>query len=70
MAQYEHKQDIPLWRKSNLSIKEGAAYFNIGEGTLRRIARDPNCKFCLMVKDKILIRRRKFEHYLDHVIRI
>ena len=34
------KKEVPIWEKSNLTIEEAAAYFNIGENKLRKLAAD------------------------------
>ena len=36
------KKEVPIWEKSNLTIEEAAAYFNIGENKLRKLAADEN----------------------------
>ena len=38
------KKEVPIWEKSNLTIEEAAAYFNIGENKLRKLAADENCQ--------------------------
>ena len=56
---------IPIWEKSNLTVDEAAAYFNIGRDKIRQLSDAPNCEFVLFVGEKRLIKRRKFEEYLD-----
>ena len=34
--------DIPIWQKYTLSIKEASRYFRIGEKKLRRLAEEEN----------------------------
>ena len=58
------KQEIPIWEKSNLTLEEAAAYFNIGINRLREITNDDNCKFVLWVGNKRLIKRRQFDQFL------
>ena len=41
------KKEVPIWEKSNLTIEEAAAYFNIGENKLRKLAADESCTFVL-----------------------
>ena len=57
-------EEIPIWEKSNLTIEEAAAYFNIGENKLRKLAADENCPFVLWVGSKCLIKKACFEEYL------
>ncbi len=59
--------DVPVWCKANLTIKEAAAYFNIGENRLSTLASLPNCDFSIHVGRKVLIKRKKFEEYLETV---
>ena len=46
------KKEVPIWEKSNLTIEEAAAYFNIGENKLRKLAADESCPFVLWVGSK------------------
>ena len=51
--------DIPVWRRYTLTIEEAAGYYHIGEGKLRMlIDQNPH-------EDRALIKREKFERYLD-----
>ena len=56
---------VPIPQKSNLTVDEAAAYFNIGRDKIRQLSDTPNCEFVLFVGEKRLIKRRKFEEYLD-----
>lgn len=56
---------IPVWEKSNLTLTEAAAYFNIGENKLRDISDNDNCTFVLWCGRKRLIKRIAFEKYLE-----
>ena len=64
------KKEIPFWEKSNLTIEEAAAYFGIGLGTLRRMARTRGCQFVLWIGRKCLIKRRCLEDYLKNTFSI
>ena len=55
---------IPISEKYLLSISEAAAYFNIGEKRLRRLAEDDN-QFAIMNGNRYLIIRKRFEEYID-----
>ena len=58
-----YRMDI---EKDNLAIKEAVKYFNIGEKNLRRLVSDnPNADYILMVGNKILIKRKIFEQFID-----
>lgn len=53
--------------KYNLTIKEAAQYYNIGENKLRELIKEQDCDFVLYVGKKVLIKCKKFEKYLDTV---
>jgi len=55
------KKEVPIWEKSNLTIEEAAAYFNIGENKLRKLAADESCTFVLWVGSKCLIKKTLFD---------
>ena len=61
------KYDVPIWKKTNLTIEEAAAYFGIGMNKLRELTEDENCKFVLYIGSKRLIKRQMFEKYLEQV---
>ena len=61
------KQEVPIWEKANLTIDEAAAYFGIGTNKLREISSNPDCEFVIRVGAKRLIKRKKFERYLEYV---
>ena len=56
---------VPIPQKTNLTVDEAAAYFNIGRDKIRQLSDVPNCEFVLFVGEKRLIKRRKFEEYLE-----
>lgn len=58
-------REVPVWEKANLNLEEAAAYSNIGIGKLREITNDENCSFVLWVGNKRLIKRKRFEAYLE-----
>lgn len=64
------KKEIPVWGKSNLTLEEAAAYFNIGVNTLRRLAKNEKCPYVLWVGSKCLIKRVCFEEYLQKAFSI
>ena len=61
------KQEVPIWEKANLTIDEAAAYFGIGTNKLREITSNPDCEFLIRVGAERLIKRKKFERYLEDV---
>lgn len=62
--------EIPLWEKMNLTIEEAAAYSNIGTGKIRGITLQESCPFVLWIGSRRLIKRKKFEEYIEKVFSI
>ena len=60
------KDEVPIWRKYNLTIDEAVAYFNIGEKKLRELVEDNDCPYVLYIGTKRLIKRIKFEQFLEN----
>ena len=56
---------VPIWEKLNLTMEEAAAYSNIGINKIREISNDDNCPFVLRVGNKRLIKRRKFDEFVE-----
>lgn len=59
------KNYVPIWEKSNLTLEEGAAYFGIGTAKLRELTNDKRCDCVIFVGSKRLIKRKKFEKFLE-----
>lgn len=60
------KKEIPFWEKSNLTVEEAASYFSIGVNKLREISNEDDCDFVLWCGSKRLIKRAKFEKFLEN----
>lgn len=59
--------NVPIWHKYTLSIEEAAEYFRIGRKRLREIASEnPEADFLLSNGNRIQIKRKKFEEYIDN----
>lgn len=58
---------IPIWEKLNLTIEEASLYSNIGLNKLRTMTNDPGCPFSLYNGNRVLIKRKAFEQYLEKV---
>lgn len=56
---------VPIWEKLNLTMEEAAAYSNIGINKIREISNADSCPFVLWVGNKRLIKRRKFDEYVE-----
>ena len=62
--------DIPIWEKSNLTLEEAAAYFNVGINKLREISNADDCPFVLWVGNKRLIKRKVLEKRFESLFSI
>ena len=58
-------KEVPIWEKSNLTLEEAAAYSGIGINKLRQLTDDEDCEFVLWLGTKQLIKRRKFDEYIE-----
>lgn len=58
--------DIPVWEKYTLTIDEAAAYFRVGDKKLRALAREnPDADYILMNGNRVQIKRKLFEKFID-----
>ena len=62
------KQDlyVPIPEKVLLSIREAAEYSNIGINKINSMLNTPNCPFALFVGTKKLVKRKKFEDFIQN----
>ena len=58
-------KSIPIWEKSNLTLEEAATYSGIGINKIRKLTNDERCEFVLWIGSKSLIKRKKFDEYLE-----
>lgn len=59
------EESVPIEKKILLTVKEAAAYSNIGINRLERMLREKGCPFVLYVGSKKLVKREKFEEYIS-----
>ena len=57
-------ETVPIPQKMTLTIREAAAYSNIGINKIDHLLRNPNCPFVLFVGTKKLVKRREFEDFI------
>lgn len=62
--------EIPFWLKMNLTIREAAAYSNIGINKIENMLKEPKCDFALYVGNKKLVKRKEFEQYISKSLEI
>ena len=58
-------KEIPFWEKSNLTLEEAAAYSGIGVYKLRELTNEEGCEFVLWVGSKRLIKKQKFNDFIE-----
>lgn len=59
------REPIPIWEKRNLTLEEASEYFEIGVSKIRELSNQDGCEFVLWIGTKRLIKRTRFEQYLD-----
>lgn len=58
--------EVPISERYALSVREASVYFGIGQTRLRGIiSLDPGADYLLTVGNRTLIKRKKFEKYID-----
>ena len=58
--------NIPYWEKYMLTLREAAEYFHIGEKKMRQIVEENmDADFLLTSGNRIMIKRKLFEKFLD-----
>ena len=62
--------EVPIWEKSHLTVDEAAAYTGVGRNKIRELSDKADCSFVLWVGTKRLIKRKKFDEYLDNAYSI
>ena len=63
-------KEVPIWKKSNLTLEEAAAYSGIGINKIRKLSDREDCEFVLWVGTKRLIKRKKFDEYCEKLFSI
>lgn len=59
--------EIPFWFKMTLTIKEAAAYLNIGINKIEELLKRPKCDFVLYVGNKKLVKEKSFSSTYQEV---
>lgn len=62
--------EMPFWLKLNLTIKEAAAYSNIGINKIEALLKQPKCNFVLYVGNKKLVKRKEFEQFISQSLEL
>lgn len=64
------KLEVPIWKKSTLTIEEAAAYSGIGQHKLRELTDSEECLFVLWIGNKRLIKRRELDNFISRTYSI
>lgn len=59
-------KEVPIWEKSNLTVEEAAAYSGIGVNKIKDLSNDEKCPFVLWIGKKRLIKRKRFDTYIEN----
>lgn len=57
--------NVPLYKKTNLTLNEASEYSGIGINKIREITNEEDCNFVLWVGTKRLIKRKLFDKYIE-----
>lgn len=64
-------KEIPLTEKYTLTIKEASSLFRIGQKKLYKLVQDnPTADFILMNGNRVQIKRKLFEQFIDETTAI
>lgn len=64
------KDEVPIWFKPTLSIEETSRYSGIGMSKLYEQTNPEDCPFVLWIGTRRMIKRRKFDEYIERVYSI
>ncbi len=57
---------IPVWERYLMTVLEASEYYHIGENKLRNVIdTHPDAEFLIMNGNRYLIKKKKFEEYLE-----
>ena len=70
MMTRKKSDEIPVWKRDNLTIEEAAAYTGVGMTKLRELSDADSCDFVLWVGTKRLLKREKLDPFLDSAFSI
>lgn len=67
---YSRRPEVPVWCRSGLTVDQAAAYSGVGKDKIRELSDREDCPFVLWIGTKRLIRREKFDEYLNKAFSI
>ena len=66
----KQKETVPIPQKLLLTIEEAAIYSNIGITKIYEMTNKPMCNFVIYIGKKRLIKRKRFEEFIEKNIEI
>ena len=58
-------KEVPIWEKASLTLEEASAYSGIGINKIRELTNARDCDFVLWVGNKRLIKRKRFDRFIE-----
>ena len=58
-------EQVPIYQKMTLTIREAAEYSNIGINKIDAMLKQPGCPFVLYIGTRKLVKRKEFEKYIS-----
>ena len=62
--------EVPIWKRSLLTVEEAALYSGIGRNKLRSLTDKDDCPFVLWIGRKRLIKREVLDEYIRQAFSI
>ena len=66
----EDREKVQIHNKFCLTVEEASAYFNIGTKKIRQIVQENDDELSVLNGSKVLIKRKKFEDFLNGAVTI
>lgn len=67
MENYKDDHEVPIWFKLNITVEEAISYSGIGRDKIYELTNQEDCPFVLWIGTKRLIKRKKFDEYIEKV---
>lgn len=67
MENYKDGNEVPIWFKLNITVEEAISYSGIGRDKIYELTNQEDCPFVLWIGTKRLIKRKKFDEYIESV---
>lgn len=61
---------VPLWHRQNLSVEEAGIYTGLGSNNVYKLIKQDDCDFTFKIGSRTMIKRKRFEEYLEKLYSI